>query len=76
MTKKIQEKEDNYGPLIFMLQVTYPEYRFLFIPVIVGAMGAIPIDVNSDIKKLFLKKTLHLALSDLLLEISKYIGKL
>ena len=29
-----------------MLQETYPEYRFLFIPVIVGAMGAMPIDLK------------------------------
>ena len=34
-----------------MLQVTYPEYRFSFIPVIIGAMGAIPIDLKSNIKK-------------------------
>ena len=52
MTKKIQEKEDNYGLLIRILQVTYPEYRFLFIPVAVGVMGAIPIDLKSNIKKL------------------------
>ena len=52
VTKKIQEKESNYGPLIRMLQVIYPEYRFSFIPVIVGAMGAIPIDLKSNIKKL------------------------
>ena len=50
--KKIQEKEDNYGTLIHMLQVRYPEYGFLFIPVIVGAMGAITIDLKSNIKKL------------------------
>ena len=30
----------------------YPEYKFLFIPVMVGAMGAIPIDLKSNIKKL------------------------
>ena len=35
-----------------MLQVTYPENRFSFIPVTVGAMGAIPIDLKSNIKKL------------------------
>ena len=46
MTKKIQEKEDNYGHIICMLQVTYREYKFLFIPVIVGAMGAILIDLK------------------------------
>ena len=51
MTKKIQEKEDNYGLLIHMLQVTYTEYKFSFIPVIVGAMGTILIDLKSNIKK-------------------------
>ena len=35
-----------------MLQVTYTEYRFLFILVIVGAMRAIPINLKSNIKKL------------------------
>ena len=40
-TKKTQEKEDNYGPLIYMLQVIYPEYKFPFISVIVDTMGAI-----------------------------------
>ena len=34
-----------------MLQVTYLKYRFLFIPVIVGAMGAIPTDSKLNIKK-------------------------
>ena len=42
-TKKTQEKEDNYGPLIYMLQVIYLEYRFSLISVIVGAMGTIPL---------------------------------
>ena len=35
-----------------MLQETYPGYRFSFIPVIVGAMGAMSIDLKSNIKKL------------------------
>ena len=35
-----------------MLQVRYPVYTFSFIPVIVGAMGAIPTDLKSNIKKL------------------------
>ena len=51
VTKKIQQKEDNYGPLICMLQVTYLEYRLLFIPVIVRAMGATPTDLKLNIKK-------------------------
>ena len=56
VSKKIQEKEDNYGPLMRMLQVIYPEYRFSFIPVIVGAMGAMPIDLKSNMKNLDLMK--------------------
>ena len=35
-----------------MLQVRYPVYTFSFIPVIVGARGAIPTDLKSNIKKL------------------------
>ena len=31
-----------------MLQITYPEYRFSFVPVIVGAVGAIPIDFKIE----------------------------
>ena len=49
VTKKIKEKEDNYGPLIRMLQVKNPEYRFSFIPVIAGAMEAVPINLKSNI---------------------------
>ena len=35
-----------------MLQVTYLGYKFLFVPVIAGAMRAIPTDLKSNIKKL------------------------
>lgn len=45
MTKKIQEKEDNYGTFICMLQVRNPEYRILFISVIVDAMGPMAMDL-------------------------------
>ena len=51
VTKKTQEK-DNYGPLIRMLQVKYPEYKFWFIPVIVGAMRNILLDLKTNVKKL------------------------
>ena len=44
VTKKIQEKDDK-PILIPMLQVTYLPRRFLFVSVIVVAMGAIPIDL-------------------------------
>ena len=35
-----------------MLQVTYPEYWFSFIPLIVDAMRVIPIDLKPNVKKL------------------------
>ena len=35
-----------------MLQVTYSVNKFAFIPVIIGAMGAIPIDLKLNIKRL------------------------
>lgn len=46
MTKKIQEKEDNYRPFLRMLQVTYPGYKFSFIPAVVGGMGTKPLDIK------------------------------
>ena len=51
VTKKIKEKEDNYGPLIRMLQVKNPEYRFSFIPAVVDAKEVIPRVLISNIKK-------------------------
>ena len=52
VTKKIQEKEDNYGPLLRAMQITYPEYRFSFVPIIVGALGTIPKELKTSIIKL------------------------
>ena len=57
VTKKTQEKKDNYGPLMRMLQLMYPDYTFTFIPVIIGALCTIPKDLATNIKKLgFAKK--------------------
>ena len=39
ISKKIAEKTDNYGSLIRNLQIMYPHYRFMFVPIIVGAFG-------------------------------------
>ena len=44
--------ECDNGPFIVMLQVTYSVNKFAFIPVIIGAMGAIPIDLKLNIKRL------------------------
>ena len=55
VSKKVQEKEDNYGPLLRAMQLTYPEYKFTFTPVIVGALGKIPKELLENIKKLGFK---------------------
>ena len=52
VTKKTQEKKDNYGPLMRMLQLVYPDYTFTFIPVIIAALDTIPKDLATNIKKL------------------------
>ena len=52
VTKKIQEKEDNYGPLLGAMQITSPEYRFSFVLIIVGALGKIPKELKTSIIKL------------------------
>ena len=55
VSKKVQEKEDNYGPLLRATQLTYPEYKFMFLPIIVGALGTIPKELLENIKKLGFK---------------------
>ena len=52
VSSKITEKENIYGPLTTNLQLLYPEYRFLFLPIIVGALGTIPKCLVSNIEKL------------------------
>ena len=39
--KKVSEKETMYGPLIRSMQLLYLDYKFEFIPIIVGALGSI-----------------------------------
>ena len=39
ISKEIAEMTDNYGPLIRNLQIMYPQYRFKFVRIIVGAFG-------------------------------------
>ena len=42
VSKKVSEQEDIYSPLIHSMQLLYPDYKFEFIPIIVGALGSIP----------------------------------
>ena len=38
---KEEEKRTKYTPLLFSLKRTYPEYKIIFLPVIIGVMGGI-----------------------------------
>ena len=50
ISKKIAEKTDNYGPLIRNLQIMYPQYRFMFVPIIVGAFGWVPKSLKDELQ--------------------------
>ena len=50
VTRKIQEKESTYGPLLGNLQILYPEYSNQFIPIIIGALGSIPCNFKYNLK--------------------------
>ena len=52
VTRKAAEKLENYGPLIRTLQLTYPEFKFSFIPIIIGALGTVPKNLLENIKQL------------------------
>ena len=57
VVRKIQEKEDIYGPLMRSLQIQYPKYTFSFIPVIIGATGYVPTRLDQSMAELgFLEK--------------------
>ena len=48
ISKKIAKNTDTYGLLIWNLQVMYPQYRFMFIPIIVGAFGCVPKSLKNE----------------------------
>ena len=57
VTRKLQEKEKTYGPLIRNLHILYLEYSYQNIPIINGALGSIPCNLIYNLKCLgFLKK--------------------
>ena len=55
---KCNEKSSRgtYGPLIRTLQLTHPNYKFSFIPIIIGGLGTIPKDLYENIIQLHLNK--------------------
>ena len=46
---KVSEKENIYRPLIRNMQMMYENYSFMFILIIVGALGHVPKCIFTDI---------------------------
>ena len=42
INKKVNEKLENYGPLVCKLQIMYPECKFQVAPIVTGTMGYVP----------------------------------
>ena len=53
---KVSENYNIHGPLIHIVQLLYPDYKFEFIPIIVGALGLVPTCLLQDIESLDFKK--------------------
>ena len=45
-------KRDNYVPLVDQLRRIYPGYTYRIIPVIIGALGTIPRQLNENLKEI------------------------
>ena len=52
IVNKVSEKENIYGPLIRNMQMMYENYSFMFIPIIVGALGHVPKCIFINIENL------------------------
>ena len=57
VTRKVAEKENIYGPLIRNLQMLYSDYSYSFYPIIVGALGTVPMCLSIYIRKLGFNKS-------------------
>ena len=56
ITKKVEKKLSNYGPLIRNLQIFYPQYKFQMLPIVTGAMGYVPKWLEMDTHQLGFNK--------------------
>ena len=63
VTEKAVEKLENYGPLIRTLQLAHPNYKFSFVPIIIGSLGTVPNDLHENISQLDFKKNSLMILS-------------
>ena len=52
IVNKVSEKGNIYGPLIRNMQMMYENYSFMFIPIIVGALGYVPKCIFTNIQNL------------------------
>ena len=52
VTKKAAEKLENYGPLIRTLQLIHPNYKFSFVPIIIGAPKNVPKNLHENTRQL------------------------
>ena len=57
ITKKVEERLNNYGPLIRNLQIMYPHYKFQMVPIVIGALGYVPKCLEVYIHQLGFNKT-------------------
>ena len=52
VTRKHQEKVDNYMPLASELQRIYREYKIRVVPIILGALGVITADMKNGLHEI------------------------
>ena len=57
ITKKIEEKLSNYGPLIRYLHIMYPQNKFQMLPIVIGALGFVSKCLDMYIHQLGFYKT-------------------
>ena len=57
ISKKVEEKLNNYGPLVRNMQIMYPEYKFSVAPIIVGALGFVPKCLSKYLRELGFNNT-------------------
>ena len=42
ISRKIDEKLNNYAPLVRNMEIMYNDYKFVVFPIIIGALGYVP----------------------------------
>ena len=52
ISKKIEEKLNNYGPLVRNMQMMYPEYQFMVNLIVIGTLGNVPKCLSKNLSEL------------------------